>query len=124
MPLGSKTMNDIQTHDDVALLISTFYGKVVKDATIAHFFKHIDFDRHLPRMIHFWTFVLLDEPGYTTDVTAIHRNMPLEEKDFDAWIRLFNETTDELFSGEKAELAKQRAALIRWTLASKISGQK
>lgn len=117
-------MNDIQTHDDVALLISTFYGKVVKDTVIAHFFKHIDFDRHLPRMIHFWTFVLLDEPGYTTDVTAVHRTMPLEEKDFDAWIRLFNETTDELFSGEKAELAKQRAALIRWTLASKIAGQK
>ena len=113
-------MKDMQTHEDVSLLITTFYGKVVKDPMIAHFFKHIDFGQHLPRMIHFWTFMLLDEPGYTTDVTAIHKHMPLKEEHFNTWIRLFNETTNELFSGEKAELAKQRAALIRWTLASKI----
>ena len=114
-------MEDIQTHEDVSRLITTFYGKVVKDSVIGHFFKHIDFGRHMPRMIHFWTFVLLDEPGYTTDVMAMHRHMPLKKEHFDVWIRLFNQTTDELFTGDKAEMAKQRAALIRWTLESKMS---
>ena len=33
-----------------------------------------------------------------------------------------NETVNELFAGEKAELAKQRAFLIRWTLEGKIKG--
>jgi hemoglobin len=47
--------------------------------------------------------------------------MPLKKEHFDRWIELFNETVDALFSGEKAQLAKERAFLIRWTLESKIS---
>lgn len=114
-------MSDIQTHEDVDLLIRSFYAKVVLDPSIGHFFKHIDFDTHMPRMIQFWEFVLLDASGYTTDVMAMHRNMPLKKEHFDAWVGLFNETTDTLFAGEKAELAKQRAALIRWTMESKMT---
>ena len=66
-------------------------------------------------MIDFWAFVLLSEGGYKTDVTAKHMRMPLQKEDFDQWIALFNETVDELFTGEKAKLAKERAFLIRWT---------
>ncbi|XOV66863.1 MAG: group III truncated hemoglobin [Fluviicola sp.] len=114
-------MTDIQTTDDIELLVNSFYTKVLKDPTLAPFFAKLDFDRHLPRMIHFWAFVLLDESGYTTDVTKTHINMPLKKVHFDRWIELFNETTDELFSGENADKAKQRAFLIRWTIESKMS---
>ena len=96
-------MADIQTKEDIELLVNSFYTKVLKDVVLAPFFAKMNFDRHLPKMVHFWSFVLLDEPGYTTDVTKVHINMPLQKEHFDQWIQLFNETTDELFSGENAE---------------------
>lgn len=114
-------MNDITALSDVALLVDEFYGKVLRDEKLKLFFASLDFEEHKPKMIHFWAFVLLNEGGYRTDVTAKHMHMPLKKEHFDRWIELFNETVDALFSGEKAQLAKERAFLIRWTLESKIS---
>ena len=45
---------------------------------------------------------------------------PLKEVHFERWLLLFNETIDELFSGEISNQAKQRAQLIGWTIKSKI----
>ena len=73
---------DIETKTDIELLINTFYDKVLKDELIGPFFKHIDFNKHLPKMIHFWSFVLLDEAGYTTDVTKVHQHMKLKVEEY------------------------------------------
>lgn len=113
-------MSEISNNDDVTLLVDTFYGKVLKDESLKPFFANLDFEAHKPKMIHFWAFVLLDEPNYKTNVTEKHLRMPLEQKHFDRWLELFNETLDELFDGEKAEMAKQRAATIAWTIGEKI----
>ena len=113
-------MKDIQTKADVEKLITLFYSKVVKDAILAPFFTNINLEKHLPHMIHFWCFALLDEPGYTTNVVEKHLHMRLKPKHFDIWLKHFNQTVDALFIGEKAEAAKQRAALIGWTIQSKL----
>lgn len=114
-------LKDIATRSDIELLVYTFYDKVIKDVVIGPFFKHLDFDHHLPKMIDFWEFVLLDAAGYATDVTQMHMHMRLKKEHFDRWIALFNETTDALFEGEKAKKAKDRAFLIRWTIESKMN---
>lgn len=114
-------LSDIQTKTDVTLLVTTFYDKVLKDSLLAPFFKQMDFEKHLPQMIHFWSFALLDEPGYATNVTEKHLKMRLQKEHFDQWLNLFSTTVNELFSGEKAEMAKQRAALIGWTIQSKMN---
>lgn len=113
-------MNDIISKSDVARLVNEFYGKVLQDESLKPFFEGLDFEVHKPKMIHFWSFVLLDEPNYKTNVTEKHMRMPLEQKHFDRWMELFIETIDELFTGEKAEMAKQRAATIAWTIANKM----
>jgi len=110
---------DITTKKDVEQLVETFYSHVLKDEGLALFFKYLDFKAHLPKMIHFWSFVLLDEPGYTTNVTDKHMHMPLSKAHFDRWVELFHATVDALFQGEKAEMAKQRATLIAWTIQNK-----
>ena len=46
-------------------------------------------------------------------------HMPLSPVHFERWVSLFHETVDALFSGEKAEMAKQRASLIAWTIQNK-----
>lgn len=113
-------MNDISSKVDISLLVHKFYGKVLKDDQLSPFFKDLDFEVHMPKMIHFWSFALLNEPGYTTNVVEKHLHMPLQEAHFDRWLTLFNETIDEHFSGEIANQAKQRAQLIGWTIKSKI----
>lgn len=116
-------MKEITIKDDIALLVNTFYGKVLQDELLKPFFANLDFEAHKPHMIHFWSFVLLDEPNYTTNVTEKHLHMPLKQEHFDRWLALFNQTLDELFSGEKAEMAKQRAATIAWTISNKIAAK-
>jgi len=113
-------MREIENARDVHELVQTFYQKVMKDEQLSPFFKHLNLDEHLPKMEFFWRFVLLDESGYTTSVTGKHMHMRLKEEHFKRWIFLFNKTLDELFVGEKVELAKQRAALIGWTIQSKM----
>ena len=114
-------MSDISTKEDIEELVDVFYDAVLKDELLAPFFANLDFDHHKPKMVHFWSFVLLDESGYTTDVTEKHMPMRLKKDHFDRWISLFNATVDTLYKGEKAELAKQRAFLIRWTIESKMN---
>jgi hemoglobin len=113
-------MEEIKSKEDVAFFVESFYSKVLKNDELKGFFSQLDFQAHLPKMIHFWAFVLLDEPNYTTNVTEKHLKMPLKKENFDTWIRLFNQTIDENFSGELAELAKQRAYTIAWTISNKM----
>lgn len=113
-------MKDISTQEDIELFVNHFYDLVLKNDVLSPFFKHLDFEKHLPHMIHFWSFVLLDATGYTTNVTDKHLKMPLKQEHFDEWIQLFNLTINTLFEGEKAELAKQRAHLISWTISNKM----
>jgi hemoglobin len=47
--------------------------------------------------------------------------MPLQKAHFDRWQALFNQTIDELFEGELAQQAKQRAAVIGWTINAKMN---
>ena len=116
-------MKEIESISDIELLVNTFYAKVMEDELLAPFFKNINFDKHLPKMNAFWAFVLLDQAGYSTDVTQKHINMPLNQGLFNQWVKLFSETLDELFIGEKVELAKQRAFFIAWTIQSKIDAK-
>jgi hemoglobin len=117
-------MKDIQTRKDIEFFVNTFYSKLMNDGRLSIFFQNLSLELHLPKMVHFWAFVLLDELGYTTDLTKVHSKMPLQKEDFDHWILLFNETIDENFSGELATKAKQRAFLIGWTIESKINHHK
>ena len=113
-------MKLIEKREDVELLVHSFYEKVVVDPLLSPFFKHLNFDAHLPLMVDFWAFVLLDEAGYTTDVTKKHLYMRLSQEHFDRWLALFNQTVDFHFEGEKADMAKQRAFLVGWTIQSKL----
>ena len=113
-------MHDITTALDIHHMVESFSKKVNEDELLAHFFSQLNWEEHLPNMEKFWRFVLLDEAGYTTNVTEKHLHMRLSKEHFDRWLSLFNENVDRLFSGERANAAKQRAALIGLTIQSKM----
>lgn len=82
-------------------------------------FDGLDFEKHIPHIVHFWSFVLHDEEGYKTNVFEKHIHLPIEPHMFDVWLKVWIETIDNLFAGEKAELAKQRATILAHTFKSK-----
>lgn len=114
-------MKQLETAEDIHQLVGVFYNKVLRDELLAPFFSKLDFETHLPKMEHFWRFALLSDTGYTTNVTEKHLHMPLKPEHFERWTTLFKQTVDELFEGELAEQAKQRAAVIGWTINSKMN---
>lgn len=113
-------MKEIEHPDDVTLLVHTFYDKLIADELVSHFFKDLDLAEHLPKIVAFWSFILLDEPGYSANMMEKHARLDLNEESFDRWLKLFHETVDQFFTGEKADLAKQRSSLIAWTMKSKL----
>ncbi|MBC9911493.1 group III truncated hemoglobin [Chitinophaga varians] len=110
----------IASRADIQLLVDSFYEKVKSDAVIGYIFRDIarvDWDKHLPIMYDFWEQLLLDSNRYGRNTMAPHfalnQKIPLQPAHFDRWILLFETTVNELFTGEKAELAITRARSIK-----------
>ena len=109
-------IKEIASREDIIRLLKLFYEKVIKDETIGIIFTNIvpiDWDHHIPLIADFWESILLDNHVYSGNpmLKHIHINniYPLHKKHFDAWLRLFDETVDENFTGEVAMLAKKKA---------------
>lgn len=113
-------MHDISNTEDVTQLVKTFYGKLLQIETIKPVFAGIDVEAHMPHMVAFWEFVLLDKTGYTTNVFDKHVNLPIKEEHFALWLGTFTETVNSLFKGEKADLAISRANSIAFTFQHKL----
>lgn len=112
--------HDISTSEDVTHLVKTFYSNLLLHEEVKPIFAHVDFEKHMPHMIAFWEFVLLDKAGYTTNIFDKHVNLPLKESDFTLWLNTFEKTVTGLFDGEKAKLAIQRAQVIAFTFQQKL----
>jgi hemoglobin len=111
---------DISTSDEVTLLVKTFYSNLLLNEEIKPLFEHIDFEKHMPHMIAFWEFVLLDKEGYTTNVFDKHVNLPLTENHFKIWLATFESTVNHIFEGENAQKAILRAQTIGYTFQQKM----
>ena len=118
---------DIENRGDIELLVNSFYDKVRNDPVIGFIFNDIakvNWERHLPVMYDFWENTLFYTGGYAGNPMETHRQLnqliPLTAEHFQQWTRLFTSTVDELFTGEKALLAKQRALSISTLMQIKI----
>ncbi len=116
---------DITSRNNIETLVNCFYDKVKADDIIGPIFSNINWERHLPIMYQFWENAIFYSGGYNGNPLKTHQNLhkifPLNQHHFEVWIQLFTSTVDELFSGEKAELAKQRAISIATVMQIKIS---
>ncbi len=116
---------DILNKKDIEKLVNLFYEKVKKDGTISHFFKDdFHWDKHLEIMYKFWENVVFYTGSYCGNPMdkhfEIHSKTPLAMKDFHQWTKLFNESVDELFFGEKADLVKLKASNIATVMQMQI----
>lgn len=121
---------EIASRTDVQWLVDRFYEKIKVDKVVGYIFTDVmkvKWEKHLPVMYAFWENTLFYTGGYEGNAMKKHLNInrvtPLQKKHFQRWLQLFNETVDEYFEGEKAELAKQRAFSIASIMQLKIAGQ-
>lgn len=120
--------HDISTREDIELLVNRFYEKVRTDETIGYIFNDVvkvNWERHLPVMYDFWESVIFFTGTYAGNPMITHRKLHqvahLTPEHFAAWLKLFLSTIDELFEGDKAELARQRALSIATVMQMKIN---
>ncbi len=114
---------DIASIDDIKLLVDNFYGKIRVDSLLGGIFNGVIKDcwaAHLEKMYNFWQTVLLDEHTYYGSPFPPHAQLPVQQKHFNAWLRLWNETIDEHFTGIKADEAKWRGDKMAVMFFSKI----
>ena len=117
----------IEDRKDIEMLVDRFYEKVKTDKVIGFIFNDIvrvKWERHLPTMYDFWENTLFYTGNYNGNPMEMHTRLnklvPLTPKHFERWTDLFTRTVDELFIGEKADLAKQRAVSIATVMQIKI----
>ena len=118
---------DIQDRRDIELLMNSFYDKVKLNPVIGHFFSEVipvNWEKHLPIMYDFWENIVFASGTYSGNPMVAHKKLhglhAFSKSDFEEWLKVFKQTVDELFEGEKAELIKQRAQSIATVMQLKI----
>jgi hemoglobin len=119
---------DIENREDLFRLMETFYGRLLSDPSISYLFTDvakIDLHHHLPVLVNFWDMVLFGSDVYRNNTMQIHASLhqksALNKEHFKTWLGYFNQTIDEIFEGEKTELAKQRAISVANLMQIKIA---
>ena len=124
-------MNDIQTQEDLYLLVDEFYKKLLSDDSISYIFTDvvkIKLEEHLPILVTFWSQGILGTGGYSKNLTQIH--LDVNEKEylspelFKIWLNHFNNAVDENFIGIKSEQIKTQALSIATVMQIKIAQKK
>lgn len=118
---------DIEGREDVIKLVDAFFEKAEAEDLLGKVFNRQfipNFIKHKEGMYNFWENVLFYSPGYSGNPmkvhAALHEKTPLTKEHFVHWVKLFNETLEELFEGEKANLARLRAESISIVMQIKI----
>ena len=123
-------LNDINSREDIERLIKAFYVKMLDDIVIGFIFTQIakvDLDEHLPIICDFWESLLFNKPVYRrgSKVMEVHheinKKIVLKKGHFTRWLYLFHTTVDELFEGERANRAKERAVSIADTIQKRLA---
>jgi hemoglobin len=112
-------VRDIEDRADCERLVRAFYARALVDPMIGWIFVDVaklDLEEHVPVITSFWETMLLGAGSYSRGAfgphLALHTRANLRGAHFDRWLVLWRTTVDELFAGERAELAKAHAVRV------------
>ena len=103
-------------------LVRSFYTRVREDAELGPIFaaRISDWEPHLKRMCEFWSTVVLMTGRYSGQPMQIHQPLPIDERHFARWLKLFEQTANEVCTPNGARLFIERAQRIAIALRSGI----
>jgi hemoglobin len=110
----NATKKDIENRTDIEWFVNEFYAKVKVDVLLGPVFKNLNWPHHLPIMYDFWSSLLLGDQTYSGNPLQKHLPLDIDAKHFEQWLKLFTQTLDENFSGERTTEAKLRAQSIAY----------
>jgi len=109
-------------------VVHGFYGKVRGDAMLKDIFNRVigdHWDEHLAKMCDFWSSVLLMSGRFHGQPMIAHTRIPdIEPEHFVRWLQLFDETTQALCPGPRADLFMAKAQLIARSLQYGIAASR
>jgi hemoglobin len=114
---------DIETLDDIKLMVNTFYQRIqINDVLGPIFEQRIGgrWEQHLEKMYRFWQTVLFNEHTYSGSPFPPHATMQIDERHFVIWVQNWTGTVDEFFTGPIADEAKRRGTLMAGIFNSKL----
>jgi len=121
-------MKDIQNQEDLLVLVTDFYTKLLADPAISYIFTavvKIKLEEHLPVLVTFWSQSILGTGGYFNNLTRIHLDVNQKEylspELFKIWTSHFYAAVNEHFSGANAEKIKTQALNLGTVLQIKIA---
>jgi hemoglobin len=127
--IDGPVRHDIERREDCERLVRAFYGRALHDPIIGFLFTdvaHLDLEAHIPIIASFWETILLDAHSYGGGAFAVHaslnRKVELRAGHFERWLALWRTTVDELFVGERAELAKSHADRVARAFHRRLQG--
>lgn len=128
LPVPVDDPRDLDSRPQIERLVRDFYRQVAMDDLLGPVFAraHVDWSVHLPKLVDFWCWQLLGEPGYERNPLRAHE--PVHARDpfgpalYERWLELFDGTVDDGFAGPLADLAKQKARRMARALQRLLAG--
>ncbi len=127
--------SDIQTHEDLEMLIRSFYSQVRNDELLGPFFHRFipdeeTWEKHYQLLIAFWKLNLMEKKGFDGNPAKAHHTVDksfmysITTSHFDRWVTLWCVTINQLFEGTIAEKAKLKASNMAKGMYKKIIDQR
>jgi hemoglobin len=117
--MSASALSDIESRADCERLVRAFYGKALEDPIVGFIFMEVaklDLEAHVPQITSFWETILLGARSYSGSAfephAELHAKVELREGHFERWLQLWFGTVDELFAGDRANLAKIHALRV------------
>lgn len=120
--------SDIQSREDLLLIVSNFYIDLLESKELSHFFVAFKDEtilkHHLDTLVDFWDNTLFYSGSYNKNAIKphidIHETKGISGFHFDQWLSLFNKAVDMNFTGQNANTIKSRALSIATVMKLKL----
>lgn len=128
VPIGADAP-DLVTRVAVHDLVVDFYREVVFDDLLGPVFSdvaEVDWAEHIPKLVDYWSRILIGELGSGRPITGVHRDLhgtePLRPEHCDRWWTLWTECIDARWKGPVADRAEAHARSLMTGMARHVFG--
>ena len=120
------TAETLITETEIANIVEQFYTKVRMDPELGPVFNDAvrNWDTHLALLKDFWSTVLLTKGRYKGNPLLAHFPLPIEEKYFARWLKLFSETANEVVPPSQAAIIMRKADLIAMNMKRVLASRR
>jgi hemoglobin len=119
---------DVITEESIRILVDTFYDGVRKDDILGPVFEqalHGRWAEHLPRMVDFWSTILLGSGRFQGNVFGKHMALSgIAPQHFVRWLSLFKATATRLYEPQAANEILEIADRIAGSLQLGYFGER